>query len=425
MLHRSVPRLFTGLLALFLVLAAVPAAMAQAPGAAPAAPAGTEAFTVSGIAVDVSAANANAARDEAINQAQRKAWDELYRRIAPGAGNAPRMSDVDLSRLVQGFSIDEERVSATRYLGSMTVRFRPAAVRDVLAGTGAQYAEPPTRPFVLLPVTVIGGRPMLWEDRSAWRNAWEARPEGGSLVPLLIPYGELDDIAAINVDAAMQGDAEAMRRITQKYNAAGAIVVRTDLAEGGAVPAGQLSIEISRYTADQPREQQTITVKADAADRPEDLMTRAVIQTAAAIDEAWRRENTMVAGPEQRMLVSVPIGGLSEWMEVRKRLSGVNAITRTDVLGLSRYEARLALTYRGDIPRLKQLLARRDLSLEQLPTPPRPPLVNQPVPPGQIQPPPPPVEELWQIAPLTGAGSVPVTPSPAVPGPGVGTPTRL
>lgn len=425
MLHRSVPRLFTGLLALFLVLAAVPAAMAQAPAATPAAGAGTEAFTVSGIAVDVSAANANAARDEAINQAQRKAWDELYRRIAPGGGNAPRMSDVDLSRLVQGFSIDEERVSATRYLGSMTVRFRPAAVRDALAGTGAQYAEPPTRPFVLLPVTVIGGRPILWEDRTAWRNGWEARPAGGSLVPLLVPDGELDDIAAVNVESAMQGDAEAMRRITQKYNAAGVFVVRTDLAAGGTVPAGQLSIEISRYTADQPREQQTITVKADAADRPEDLMTRAVIQTAAAIDESWRRENTMVAGPEQRLMVSIPIGGLSEWMEVRKRLSGVNAITRTDVLGLSRYEARIALTYRGDIPRLKQLLARRDLSLEQLPTPPRPPLVNQPVAPGQIQPPPPPVEELWQIAPLTGAGSVPVSPPPAVPGPGVGTPTRL
>lgn len=422
MLHRRVPRLFAGLFALVLALAAVPvAATAQVP----ASPGGTEAFTVSGVAVDVSAANANAARDEAIVQAQRKAWEELYRRITPGGGSAPRLSDVDLARLVQGFSIDEERVSATRYIGSMTVRFRPTAVRDVLAGTGTQYAEPPTRPFVLLPVTVIGGRPMLWEDRSSWRNAWEARPEGGSLVPLLVPYGELDDIAAINVDAAMQGDPEAMRRIAQKYNAAGVIVARTDLAEGGTVPAGQLSVEISRYTADAPREQQSITVKADPADRPEDLMSRAVIQTSAAIDEAWRRENTTVAGPEQRMLVSVPIGGLSDWMEVRKRLSGVNAITRTEVLGLSRYEARIALTYRGDIPRLKQMLARRDLSLEQLPTPPQPPLVSQPVPPGQVQPPPPPPREMWQIAPLTGAGSVPVNPSPAVPGPGVGTPTRL
>lgn len=422
MLHRRVPRLFAGLFALVLALAAAPFA-ASAQGMA--APGGAEAFTVSGVAVDVSAANANAARDEAIAQAQRKAWDELYRRITPGGGSAPRLSDVDLARLVQGFSIDEERVSATRYLGSMTVRFRPTAVRDVLAGTGAQYAEPPTRPFVLLPVTVIGGRPVLWEDRSSWRNAWEERPEGGSLVPLLVPYGELDDIAAINVESAMQGDAEAIRRIAQKYNAAGVIVARTDLAEGGTVPAGQLSIEISRYTADQPREQQTITVKADAADRPEDLMTRAVIQTSAAIDEAWRRENTTVAGPEQRLLVSVPIGGLSEWMEVRKRLSGVNAVTRTEVLGLSRYEARIALTYRGDIPRLKQMLARRDLSLEQLPTPPRPPLVNQPVAPGQVQPPPPPVEELWQIAPLSGAGSVPVSPPPTVPVPGVGAPTRL
>lgn len=430
MLHRRHAPLFAGFAAITVALAVQAGPVkAQVPGAAPpaaAAPAASgtvpaavpvaDPFTVSGVKVDVSAANANAARDQAIRDAQVKAWAELHKRLVPSAASAPRVSEIELARLVQGFEIDDEKVSATRYLGSITVRFRPAAVREALAGGGQQYVEPPARPYVILPVTVVDGRPVLWEDRTDWREAWEGRQTGASLVPLVVPDGELADISAIGVNEALAGDPEALARIAQRYNAGGVVVAKTDLPAGGLDLGRPLAVEVTHYTPDGARDQQTVNVKADMADRAGDFLTRATTFVSAAIDESYRRDNTVASGPEQATLVRVPLGSLNDWVETRKRLGMVNAVTRTDVLSISRYEALVALTHRGDVERLRQALARRDLGLV------RTGAVNAPVPapaiPGQMvsgQPVPPvtPAPE-WQLQVLPrGAGAAQAQPAAA------------
>lgn len=376
MLHRRRAPLFAGFAAVFVALAASAGpAGAQTPAAAP--PAGAPAagpasgmvspdgFTVSGVKVDINAANANAARDQAIREAQVKAWAEMYKRLVPTATSVPRVSDNDLARLVQGFEIDDEKVSATRYVGSITVRFRPNAVRETLAGSGQQYIEPPSRPFVVLPVTVTDGRAVLWEDRTAWREAWENR-SATSLVPLVVPDGELADISAIGVNEALSGNQEALARIAQRYNAGGVIVAKTTLPASGPDLGRGLTVDLTRYAPDGTKEEQAINVKADASDRPADFLSRAVTFVSAALDESWRRDNVAASGPEQSTIVRVPLSRLDDWVETRKRLTGVQAVTRADVVSLSRSEAVVALTHRGDTERLRQALARRDLGLSRI-----------------------------------------------------------
>lgn len=329
-----------------------------------------DAFTVSDVKVDVSAANANAARDQAIAEAQRKAWETLYQRMTASTRAAPRVSEIDLARMVQGFEIDDEKVSATRYVGTITVRFRPQAVRDQLGNVGAAYVEPPAQPLVVLPVTVVAGRPVLWEDRTRWREAWEAKERGSSLVPLAVPEGEMEDFQAIGIEDAMKGSAEPLAAIARRYNAAGVVVAKTELPASGEPTRGQpMVVEVTRYGLDGTRDQFNVPVRADASDRPEDLLTRAVTFVSAALDEAWRRENTVASGPEQSVAVAVPISRLEDWIETRKRLAAVHAVSRVDVLSLSRVEALVGLSYRGDVERLRQALARRDLGL--MPTAPR------------------------------------------------------
>ena len=298
-----------------------PAAAVAPSGVSPNAALAADGYTVSGVKVDVSAANANAARDQAIREAQVKAWNEMYKRLVPSATAAPKVSDNDLARLVQGFEIDDEKVSATRYLGTITVRFRPNAVREALGGAAQQYVEPPARPFVVLPVTLSDGRPVLWEDRTAWREAWEGRPATGSLVPLVVPDGELADISAIGVNEALVGNPDALARIAQRYNAGGVIVAKTELPSGGPDLGRPLAVEVTRYSPDGSKDQQAVNVKADPSDRTADFLNRAVTFVSAAVDESWRRENTMPTGPEQSTIVRVPLTSLNDWVETRKRLA--------------------------------------------------------------------------------------------------------
>lgn len=384
-----------------LALAPVRPALAQPAG-------GDEAYTVSGVAVDVSSANPATARDQAIAQAQRKAWDSLYQRMAPAGGAAPRLSDTDLARMVQGFDIEDEKIAPGRYVASYTVRFRPQAVRDALGNSGvASIVEQPTRPFVLLPVTTIGGRPILWEDRTPWREAWEAHSPGSSFVPLLVPDGELDDVAAIGVAEALTGDSAALGKIAQRHKAGGVIVVRTDLPATGADPKAGLTVEVTRYMPDGSRDQRPVTVAGSATEAPEDFLARAVAATATAIDQGWKQENTTPAGPERTIAVSVPLVGLTDWVEARKRLSGIGAVSGVEVQTLGRTAATVSLGYRGDLEKLRQTLSGHGLFLTE--APPRPPVMAVP---GQPPVPPAPVWELRLSAPM-GAGGAVAAPLPS------------
>src|SRR5581483_8079165 len=71
-------------------------------------------YTVSGIAVDRTAASPQAARDAAITEAEQKAFAILMRRLTDPAQAArvPQPSGQTLADLVQGFQVENERASA-------------------------------------------------------------------------------------------------------------------------------------------------------------------------------------------------------------------------------------------------------------------------------------------------------------------------
>ncbi len=88
-------------------------------------------FTVPNVKVDISADNASAARDQGIVAAQRQAFEQLAANLKPG-GAVPKLSDDKISDLVRDFAVENEQSGGNRYVGSMTVRFRPGATRAVL-----------------------------------------------------------------------------------------------------------------------------------------------------------------------------------------------------------------------------------------------------------------------------------------------------
>ena len=118
--------------ALALAVVAVQPAAAQAVG---------DAFTVRGVDVDVSAANPQAAKDQALAEGQNRAFHQLLDRLIQPADQS-RLPKADGTQYVRDFSVDQERASATRYIATLTVR-GPAstdsaeALRDMaIAGLG-------------------------------------------------------------------------------------------------------------------------------------------------------------------------------------------------------------------------------------------------------------------------------------------------
>ena len=426
-------------------------------GVLPARAAGrNDAFTVAAVPVDATAADATAAREAARLAGERQAFQTLLQRLTRAADRdrLPKASDATLNNVIASFEVANERHSGVRYLADYTYRFRPDAVRALLSGAGVPFAETMSKPVLVLPVLDAAGGPVLWEDPNPWRDAWAAHPLPTALVPLSVPLGGLEDVAAIDAAAAEKGDGAKLQAIAKRYGNADVLVTRATLGTGASPHS--VTVTSTRYApadgANASAGQSLNAVyRAQAGESDGDLLARAVLGTTAQIEEAWKDANILDFGHAATLVATVPVTQLSDWIGVRERLAGVPSIQRSILLSLDRSAARVELHYVGDLAQLRAALAQRDLSLSgadpdwllqrsgaapaavaapqppqppspdampQPPAPPPPPELSEPAPP---QPPPP--ADLSEPAPpeppaaLTAPPPLPALPQPIAPEP--------
>ena len=315
-------------------------------------------FTVRDVAVDVTAASAAAAREEAVAEAQKEALRRLVARLSGSTAGADRL---DASRLVQGLEVQEERTSAVRYVARLAVRFSPPAVRQALTQASVPFAEAESRPVLVLPVAIRGDDTVLWDVRTPWREAWEQAPLNDQLVPVLVPFGDLADVADVTTAQAAAVDPAALSVIARRYGAGSVAVAALPLNPDGTPPAGATTVTVTRVRVGDTEPSEPYTVPVPDGPDTLNLAVRAVTER---FDDDWRAETIVAPGAEASLLLTTNFADVREWVEMRRRIAGVPLVSRANILSLTRTAAELELHYRGDTDRLRSALAQRRLQLD-------------------------------------------------------------
>jgi hypothetical protein len=322
-------------------------------------------FTVSGVSVDVTAGTTVEARDRAIGEAQRLAFEQLYDRIAVGSADAPNLSAAELQRLVQGFEVADERSSAVRYLATYTVSFDPDAVRGLLRERGRRFADYASPPLVLLPAYGSASAWAVFEGAGPVRQGWERISYNDPLLPVILPFGDLQDLRAVSRDEALRRDPAAMSRLAARYNAGGVLAVYVQPMAGSAQAPTRLDVMAVRFDTGGGETPVRLTVDAAAGEQPGAIFATAARQVQARLRDAWKTQVSVDPSAAQNHIDAVlPVSGLSDWVEARRRLAQVSLLSGTQLQSLSPREVRLGLDFRGDEAQLRSALARRGLSLE-------------------------------------------------------------
>lgn len=347
---------------LLLGWATLVAAVLLAVAAAGAADERADIFTVV-VPVDATAANASAARDLARRDGEAKAYAMLLDRLtlARDHDRLPQASDAMLTDLIQDFEVAHERRSAVRYLADYSFHFRADGIRGLLREAGIPFAETASKPLVVLAVLGGEGGPRLWEDPNPWREAWAKAQLPQGLVPLIVPLGELENVAAIDAATAENGDDAHLQAISERYGGADVLVTRAAMKAGGH----GVDVTTTRFIPGTPGGEQTWIASYVANDGESDdaFLARAIAGTVAQVEEAWKQANIIDFSQTGTLTVTVPISDLQSWIAVRDHLQGMPEIRRSELLSINRQEARVALHYVGDPAQLRLALAQRDLVL--------------------------------------------------------------
>ena len=353
----------TGALGLVLLLAAIfiaprPATAAEA----------EDLFTVSGIAVDATARSAALARDVALAEGQRRALEQLWRRLVLRT-DLERVPDLEpdlIPPLVGSISVEKERTSSVRYLAKLTVNFKKEAIRNLLADYGISYAETRSKVRLVIPVYEAAGALLLWDDPNPWRSAWEARGvDSGGPVPLMLPNADRADMVILSALHAAEGDEQRLAELAARYEISDILIAMGRLEFDLAANRPRVHVTLREIG---PAGEGVILQSFDgiARDRVPELLAEAVAESVQRLEDRWKRENLLRFDNPVRLSARVPISGLEEWLEVRQRLAESAVVRGIELAALTRSDAQVLLHYLGDPSQLILDLAQRDLDLVEI-----------------------------------------------------------
>ena len=289
-------------------------------------------YEVTGIAVDVAAESADAARYQGWRLAQEKGWKALWASThhVPQS-EAPDLPDSTLDGIVAGIVVDDEQIGPKRYIATLGVLFDRARTGQLLGGVQGQVHR--SAAMLVIPVLMTGSTFTSFESRNEWQRAWARFRTGNSAIDYVRPVGNGIDPLLLNAAQTRRPGRGWWRMILDSYGAADVVVPEVQLKRlypGGPVlgtftarhgPDGELldrfTLRVERSTlipklldAGVERIDAAYTRALDAGIlRPDPSLTVEEPQLPASVAEQIEQQNSDVAlSTPQQPAAPIPVG---------------------------------------------------------------------------------------------------------------------
>ncbi|MCE9508145.1 MAG: DUF2066 domain-containing protein [Alphaproteobacteria bacterium] len=381
-------------------------AQAQIQSPAPA----DEPLTVTNVMIDKTDKNAVTARDQAIVEAQRLAFQRFAERsMTPEAFKDYKLpDDKTIATLVRDFEIRNEQISANRYMANFTVRFN-AEAEDYInssavgedsspaASSGLEETPPSvdiaapleSKTVLVLPYLrdIFGDKDILWEDPNPWRETWQAKgnsaPQAG--LTFIVPSGDIADIAQGSSDAVWHDDYSVIEKLRASYKADAAVLAVAYKA-GAYVQADIYIYKAGRLERQKPLkpyagadayktvfQQAAARIASDmrqartlpeAAEGGLDAMPPSLQELSAGVEKTAEKPPAPV---RIRLDATMDFDGFPQWIEAQNRLSAAAPSAVVEISSLRKNAARftIAVEWAGGLNGFKKALAEKGLELEK------------------------------------------------------------
>lgn len=317
-------------------------------------------YAVSGIRVDETAATGAAAQQAGFASAQSIGLQRLIHRLVPSSELAARsmpaadaLDPMLVERMVQSVDVEEERRSATRYIGRLTVRFDPAAVRSLLRQQNFTIVDTRTAPVLVAPQTAAG-TPV--EVAALWRETWEQGGFANELAPLTV------------APAALQGAPDWNTAAPYAQQAAAAAVLYATLRLQGTTASAEL-VEVSGA---QRRDRGVVTARMSGT---EPAAVRAALaslaeQASMRLQDEWKARAAVSGAQRGRISASAIYTDQAQWERIKDALEAAaqTLISEIRIEAVGREGALVSFSFVGDEAQLAAELNRRGVRLERAAT---------------------------------------------------------
>lgn len=318
-------------------------------------------YLVRDVPVDVTDENATIAREKAVAEAQERAFYLMLKRLTlPSDVSAlPILTTEDIQNLVQDYSVAREKTSSVRYIADVSVQFNPDAIQTFFQEYRVPYITSTAEKSLIIPVFKdTDGKTLLWNEKNPWFNVWKKETAKSDLVPLVLPLGDLEDIAVVNEENVARIDMSDLGPLYARYK-----VHYATIFEAQRIPK-ENTIKITIKGFQQGRGYMGETSFNTSINAPLDqVLARAAYETVQVLEQKWREKNAVRFDNPSSLITVVPITNLAQWIQIRGQLDNIKRIKQYLVKAVRKDQAQIEIFFAGDLPSFIDSVRREDLFL--------------------------------------------------------------
>lgn len=333
-------------------------------------------YTVGNYPVEATAANAVAAKEQAMNDGQQAAFRSLLKRLVPVTAykQLDRLHDVKAGDLISGISVRSERNSSTTYYAGLDFSFQPDGVRSLLTQQGIPFVDQQAPPVTVVTVLLQGTPPTASNDRGLWHRAWSSLDLTHTITPVVMkdlkPSIQTDTITAL-----MSGQDSALQKLKAEYGE-GLVVLaiaepdmaakRLNVTIAGSDAVGGLLLKRVYRINDGDLDyasQLAAVISLGILEGRWKAVKAGVLDTAAAPPSnmpVWAASTT---GTGEDVRLTVVFGNSDQWDEMRGQLLDTPGVDALNIGSVTDRSADVSLKYPGGAASLAHALGARGLTL--------------------------------------------------------------
>ncbi|MBS0250127.1 MAG: DUF2066 domain-containing protein [Proteobacteria bacterium] len=333
-------------------------------------------YTVGNYPVEATAANAVAAKEQAMSDGQRAAFRSLLKRLVPVTAykQLDRLRDVKAGDLISGISVRSERNSSTTYYAGLDFSFQPDGVRSLLTQQGIPFVDQQAPPLTVVTVLLQGTPPAASNDRGLWRRAWSSLDLTHTITPIVIkdlkPSVQTDTVTAL-----MAGQDSALQKLKAEYGE-GLVVLaiaepdiaakRLNVTIAGSDAVGGLLLKRVYRINDGDLDyasQLAAVISLGILEGRWKAVKAGVLDTAATPPSNMPVWAAATTGNGQDVSLTVVFANSDQWDEMRGQLLNTPGVDALNIGSVNDRSADVSLKYPGGAVSLANALGARGLSL--------------------------------------------------------------
>lgn len=311
------------------------------------------------VPVDVEAENSVTAKEQAMTEAQRKAFLEVAGKLtsAENVEKLATLEDGSVQHFIQSVAVANEKAGGTKYIADLTVAINEQLLKDYLAENDMIKLE--AEELLVIPVFRRSpqGYPLLWEEDNLWRQSWRAKG--------LIKFGTMQMrtindqyrymVEDLNAQNALYMPEEIYKQIAQISGGTDKIYVL--FAE--TLENGDLKITVKNQ---QNKTEDSFTVLRD---NNSDIFDTAIEKSVMFVSNMERNiQNNDTSATVKSINAVYMYQDMKDWLTKSKALSELDAVEGVETKSFGGGKVNFSINYTGSLERLWDILQENGFSHE-------------------------------------------------------------